>query len=501
MAIGLDLSIGSSGSGGGGSIATGMLQLAAGVPLDTTLRNVADQAGTLSPLQLSTTQVGFTWAKVRGTAMSGVIDIFGTTSQDLQFWTADGGTRYGYINSNVSGIEFLASTSRYLSFGAGNSEGMRLTDTRNLVIGTTTASARLHVRGDGTNPIARFDSSVGVDAFEFRQTSSFKIGTLNNYMWMSTAGGGNPVATGEMMEFYSDATNQSNPNFKFRSYNNRTNTAGTASILQIGSTTFGAAAGSANFIPLNIQYTINNSGAQTGIATGIFLNATETALNGMVHNLMDLQKGGTSLFRVGANNILTLAGAYQITWSTYNSYIYHGGTGFDIFTGTGSILLSPNNSIVAIVGRTNAFPAIKRNGAAIDLRLADDSGYADLNVKYLSTNVGSGVISFSINGGANGTYFSHAASGVNTFDIGSEISILGSGTGTDAAVIARSGRVLYLGANGVRTLTLNSTKAIFLNSINAANLATTRPATVGEFYQDTAANILANGDKVVGIRQ
>ena len=38
-------------------------------------------------------------------------------------------------------------------------------------------------------------------------------------------------------------------------------------------------------------------------------------------------------------------------------------------------------------------------------------------------------------------------------------------------------------------------------TIQAPNLATTRPTTVGELYQDTAANILANGDKVIGIRQ
>ncbi len=44
--------------GAGGSVATGVLQLASGAALDTTLRAVTDQANTVSPLQLSTTQVG-----------------------------------------------------------------------------------------------------------------------------------------------------------------------------------------------------------------------------------------------------------------------------------------------------------------------------------------------------------------------------------------------------------------------------------------------------------
>lgn len=57
-------------------------------------------------------------------------------------------------------------------------------------------------------------------------------------------------------------------------------------------------AGSANFRMFNNIYTINASGAQSGTATGIFLDATETNLNGIVHNLVDLQVGGSSKFKV-----------------------------------------------------------------------------------------------------------------------------------------------------------------------------------------------------------
>jgi hypothetical protein len=140
-------------------------------PLDATLRAVTDGEGDASPLQLSTDAVGFTWAKARGTSASGIIDIYGTTTQDLQFWTADGGTRYGYITAQSYGIEFLASTSRYLSFGAGNAEGMRLTINRDLVIGTTTASARLHVKGSGTTSATTallVQNSAGSNALQIR---------------------------------------------------------------------------------------------------------------------------------------------------------------------------------------------------------------------------------------------------------------------------------------------------------------------------------------------
>jgi|LakMenE01Jun11ns_1017448.scaffolds.fasta_scaffold9810961_3 hypothetical protein len=64
----------------------------------------------------------------------------------------------------------------------------------------------------------------------------------------------------------------------------------------------------------------------------------------------------------------------------------------------------------------------------------------------------------------------------------------------------------YVSATQIRlgndALRLNPTtlEAIFNGAIRAASLPTTRPATIGDLYQDTAANILANGDKVVGIR-
>ena len=160
---------------GGGSLATGILQLAAGVPLDTTLRAVVDQAGTASPLQLSTTQV------------------------------------------NISA-----------------------------------------------------------------------------------------------------------------SYTNTSTTVGGFASSQ----TFAAAsAGSANFRPFAWSNTINNSGAQTGTATGIFLNATETSLGSgtlTTHNLMDLQVGGVSRFRVASNgapvsitiNGLNLANTITATDFTSGSYGY-----------------------------------------------------------------------------------------------------------------------------------------------------------------------------------
>jgi phage baseplate assembly protein gpV len=66
------------------------------------------------------------------------------------------------------------------------------------------------------------------------------------------------------------------------------------------SVTYGAASGNANFRPVSISYSISNTGPVSGTATGIFLNGTETGggLNGMTHNLIDLQRNGAIRFRV-----------------------------------------------------------------------------------------------------------------------------------------------------------------------------------------------------------
>jgi hypothetical protein len=144
-------------------------------------------------------------------------------------------------------------------------------------------------------------------------------------------------------------------------------------------------------------------------------------------------------------------------------------------------------------GTTSSFPAIKRNGTAIDIRLADDSNYASLNCGNISA-VSGGII-----GGNGGVALGFTY-------VGAEVANTGfygwSSTATVSATMDSNLSRISAGLVGVGTgTTSNVLGGISLSRIIAAGLPTTRPATVGEFYQDTAANILANGDKVVGIRQ
>jgi hypothetical protein len=84
---------------------------------------------------------------------------------------------------------------------------------------------------------------------------------------------------------------------------------GTTEINKFTSSFAAGSAGSGSFQPFSIAYTINNAGAQTGTATGIFLSATETALGGMAHNLIDLKVGTASVFSVSSSGITKIGPA------------------------------------------------------------------------------------------------------------------------------------------------------------------------------------------------
>jgi len=178
---------------------------------------------------------------------------------------------------------------------------------------------------------------------------------------------------------------------------------GTSSLLQLSteavglSRTVNLAAGATTPRLFNVAYTINNSGAQTGTLTGLFLNATETALNGIIHNLIDLQVGGVSKFnvlkaqtRIGTyiaidhdNNRISNWQGGSTPIEIWNNNFSTKNIGFSNGVGNYYTVLFQR---LQLEGVTSSFPMIKRNGAAIDFRLADDSGYCAVNVGTLTTN-------------------------------------------------------------------------------------------------------------------
>jgi hypothetical protein len=362
-------------------------------PLDATLRAVTDGMGTASPLQLSTTQVALS-------ASNPVFLLNGTNA-------AGAARNWGIaLNQSVNG-DFAISYSSANGTTALANEALVIKNTGSINIGGTfTNAARLHVRGDGTNPIARFENNAGALAISVNNSGQISWAGAD---YLELLPSGRNIFTNGVFNFFGTWTNTGNYIWQLAPTNSVLATSGTHGFLNIIGSSFAAAAGSANFRPINIAYTINNSGAQTGNATGLFLNATETALNGITHNLMDLQVGGVSIFRltntgtittglsknltIGADNltgtVLKLRHAsdqYGFADISMATIVDNTFNRFEINRGTTNILRVSSNLLVQFGGYTNAFPAIKRNGAAIDFRLADDSGYCAINV--LQANFG-----------------------------------------------------------------------------------------------------------------
>ena len=172
-------------------------------------------------------------------------------------------------------------------------------------------------------------------------------------------------------------------------------TGATFNLLDMTSTTFNPAAGSKNFRGINLSYTINASGAQTSNnLTGIYLNATETTLNGISHDLINVGTGGGSFvsrFKVTNGGVLTTS-----------SSIYAGNGRFYSYNSNVNIDLDSNNNValygngsrnsfgmLQFGGTTSSFPAIKRNATAIEIKLADDSAFAPITFgvpKFAGTN-------------------------------------------------------------------------------------------------------------------
>jgi hypothetical protein len=431
----------------------GIINLGATInsPLSTTLQSVTDGMGNNSPLQLSTDEVGIN-RTISLSAGSSNVRLINET-----YTINNSGAQTG----NVTGI-FLNATETALNGMGHNLLDLQVGGVSKFKVfnsGGVVASgvfvngiSRSFITSPSDGIVTLYDSgATSFNRLQFGGTTSafpsikrngasidFRLADDSNYCAITASNvimssGSVLESLGNVVNLKSNLAGGSGFVLDIQSRNVLSGSNVEQGALTINVTKANTTVGTANFRLANLLYTINNTAAQTGNATGIFLNATETALNGMGHNLMDLQVGGVSKFYVSR----TGAGIFQNTVQA--AEFYSGNNGLSI---NGQIKISSTISGIVILangtttdfnrlqfgGTTNAFPAIKRNGAGIDFKLADDSGFCNVQVNLLTS-----------------------------------------------AIISNASRIISV-------------------------LPTARPATVGEFYQDTAANILANGDKVVGIR-
>jgi hypothetical protein len=341
-------------------------------PLDATLRAVTDGMGTASPLWLSTQSVA-----IGATGLDGSLAIrsgLGTTP--ITLGVRAGGWSNGIISGND--INFISNQTGFV-FASGST--------------WIDALARLHVRGDGTNPIARFENNAGTAvntvANSGLQTISCQTTGSNAIALTLTSAIGGGLKLGAFDATYGGIWSN---NITPSSTNYMLISDGAVSKLNATSRHEINVSGVSRFEVLNTGITIpaitlSGSNASNGISftqtwnttgspTAFFMNITNTA-SGATANLMDLQVGGVSKLSVKNTGQLILDSTFGLKFGASSTNI--------TAPSNGSLTLLDNAGTsfnrLQLGGTTSSFPAIKRNGANIDFRLADDSGYCDVNGK------------------------------------------------------------------------------------------------------------------------
>jgi hypothetical protein len=145
------------GGGGGGSVNNGVLQIAGGVALDSTLRFVEDQNGTDSKLQLSTSQISF--AGFAGATTGNILWTANSILTEYTGWHQSDGT-YRIITKNNSPLFINIESGLNFANGLSTQGGF---NSSGFYVGTgATQNGALTVKGSGGN-IASFRNSTNVE--------------------------------------------------------------------------------------------------------------------------------------------------------------------------------------------------------------------------------------------------------------------------------------------------------------------------------------------------
>jgi hypothetical protein len=269
--------------------------------------------------------------------------------------------------------------------------------TSGLNVGGTFANlARLHVRGDGTNPLQRWESNGGVELA--RMDVNGVLCFYNTGQGIDFYGQGIKFLDSVGTLDYSNRGSSGGAYHRFRAPQTGLAT-GIQKVIGIESNYQNIVAGNSNFRPLSLEYTINNTAAQTGTATGLYLSATITAVNGMTHNLADLQVNGNTVLRIlGSGQVQSMGYSIDAPRFRFNNQEINTNFGYIIGQANGVIglLNATENGFDSLVFglRSSLYPMIKRVGNAFYLKQADDIGWAGLQcgqiqISGFNTTIGS----------------------------------------------------------------------------------------------------------------
>ena len=133
--------------------------------------------------------------------------------------------------------------------------------------------------------------------------------------------------------------------------------------------------------PLSVTQTWNSAGVTF---TGIQANITDTA-SASASLLMDLQTGGTSRAKIDKSGNMTALSYTCTANSTLDGIISRQASMYGGGDANGTWVFQNSNfnnfNMLKLGGATSSFPALKRSSAVLQARLADDSGFAQVQGK------------------------------------------------------------------------------------------------------------------------
>ena len=351
---------------GGGTVNEGVLQIQGGGPITNSSQLMTDQSGNASPLYISSTSLTITTPTsltantrviIQGSTDSAgyILRAVNRTGSEIFNIKDDGSilslgpvTISTIANATTDTDKFLVSDSGVIKYRTG---AELLSD-----IGAQAALTN-PVTGTGAATRVAFWSSGSA----ISSSNALNWDNTNGYLGINTASPvaqfqvrGNAVAGNNVARFETQGLVNLftlSEEGKITAFAPQINAlSGTTEINKFTSSFAASSAGSGSFRPLSIAYTINNVAGQTGTATGIFLSATATALGGMTHNLIDMQLGAVSVFKV---NQYGACGTYflDLAGNNQNKGLYMpAGSNASILSNFNSVQLQAYDGIAYVTG-------------------------------------------------------------------------------------------------------------------------------------------------------
>jgi hypothetical protein len=264
----------------------------------------------------------------------------------------------------------LEATAKYIGDGLGNDSVLSLSTTK-VGIGTSTPTATLQVKGSGTTSATK---SLITTTSTGNETLSL---TDSGYLNLTSNSSGTGILFYNVGGSYNTITASAN----FRIHNNTNgNPPSNIGLFQNGQNLIGINTNSQT-ASLHIQ----GSGSTSATTSLLVQNSAASELFKLLDDGSVSFGTKVSISTVGtinaAGNLYALGGSsVQVTAAGNFRFV----VGSVISNSSDGVLMLSDWALstfnrLQLGGTTSAFPSIKRNGTAIDIRLADDSNYAALN--------------------------------------------------------------------------------------------------------------------------